>query len=280
MIYYPIGRATSVVGRLPGMAATSGRENRPVLWLRTLSLFHFMDTIKIMIMIVTFMNPCLMGQTIGIKNLDAVTMDPAQAQALTTRVQETATRYVETVTRNQGLLDVLNEHSLAMAGATTGPDDSLGLTRATQIISGSAGSSAPDRWFINLCMTDVASGRVLDCKYASTTCFKDLMTMTKTVTKALLQGTRIEDDPAVKAQPDSTPIIIGTQKYIQEIHVYEHKAGTHGNKRFVPCSYCQGRGKVPCHECPFGGEKDCPYCSATSRYSTTANGPGLTGHWE
>jgi hypothetical protein len=138
MIYYPIGRATSVVGRLPGMAATSGRENRPVLWLRTLSLFHFMDTIKIMIMIVTFMNPCLMGQTIGIKNLDAVTMDPAQAQALTTRVQETATRYVETVTRNQGLLDVLNEHSLAMAGATTGPDDSLGLTRATQIISGSA----------------------------------------------------------------------------------------------------------------------------------------------
>jgi hypothetical protein len=217
------------------------------------------------------------AQTLGVKPITPINISSDQALAITARVQETATLYCETVDRNAGLQGILEEHGLRMAGATQTPDAELNLTSATQIISGSSGSSGLNQWFINLSLSDVESGKVLSSQHATVSSYKDLLTISKTVTKALLMKTRIEDDDQVTTSPDNQPIIIGTDKVIVETHVYQHAPGTHNKLRFVACQRCGGYGKVPCRGseyCPHDGQKDCPNCNINSMYNN------LTGHWE
>jgi len=225
-----------------------------------------------------------MSQTIGIKTINPVNLDWAHTKAITAGVREQATKHCQTVDRSDAFQDVLDEHGLRLA---FGEDDSLGFATATQIISGSAGRSATDAWFINLSLTDVTTGRVIASRSATVSNFQDLLTISKTVTKALLQDTELEQDPAVTTTQDNRPLIIGTSKVIVETHVYEHKAGTHGNKRFMPCSFCQGRGKAPCTDrdgrpCPGSpSSMDCPYCNINSAYKGhETHGRFLTGRWE
>lgn len=273
MLYYWIGRTARWVGRLPGSVATSGQgDASPGLWPRKswVSLFHFILAFQ------------AMSQTIGVKPISPVNIIPSQAQAITIRVQEITTRYAETVDRTSSLQDVLAEHALRQSGATNYNNDSLGLLSATRIISGSAGFTGSS-WFINLCITDVATGQVLDCKSATTASFQNLLTLTKPVTKALLYGTQIEDDEQVTSIQDNQPIIIGTNKVISEVHVYQHAPGTHDKKRFIPCNFCQGTGEIPCRGnkvCPSGYE-DCPYCTPSSSFKgIETHGKYMTGHWE
>ena len=218
-----------------------------------------------------------MSQTITVHPLNPVNIPDDQALAITNRVQQVTAQYKVTVDRSQGYQALLDEHVRRQAGATqAGEDDSLGLTSADLVISGSTGATGSGRWFINLIMTEVNTSKELCSKYATVGSYQDLMTMTRTVTKALLECTNIEDDEHVTSIKDTQPIIIGTGKIIVETHVYQHAPGTYSKPRFIPCPMCGGTGKMRCSGselCP-SGYKDCPYCSVTSNYN------GVTGHWE
>ena len=226
----------------------------------------------------------IQAQTITVKNLDPININPNQVQAISAKVQTTAEYLRPAVDRNKPLQDVLNEHKLRMSGLLSSYDDTLGLTPADEIISGHAGSYG--QWFMDLSLINVKTGQIRT-RYCTTQSFQDLLNIAGPLTKALIKDTRLEDDPRISiTQDDSTPIIIGTDKVIHEVHVYEHKPGTHNNPIFIPCSYCGGHGKIPCRDqsgrlCPNGREMDCPYCNINSAYK----GPGthgmfLTGHWE
>lgn len=218
------------------------------------------------------------SQTLAVQDLQPAGISRDLARAISARVRETAVQLRTTVDRGTNLQDVLAEHALGQAGATS-DDGSLGLTAAAQLISGSAGATAKDRWFIELDLIDVQTGQILDTRYAQTTSYKNLMTIAGTVTKALLLNTRVQDDDRVINVTDSAQIIMGTRKVINEIHVYQHGTGTHNRKRFIPCSFCGGRGTVPCSTCP-SGTKDCPSCPINSRYKgIETHGQYLTGHW-
>ena len=217
------------------------------------------------------------AQTISIKPLDPVNIEPNKIAAITARVKETSVQIQPTVDRYSALHEIMEEHALNQSGATSYEKD-LNLIPADQVITGTAGI-IQNQWYIEICLSDVSSGEVLACRSASTSSYKDLLTITGPVTKALLKRTQIEDDPKVTSLKNNQPIIIGTTKQIHEVHVYEHKTGTHNVKRFFPCSFCQGTGKVPCPQC-LKGKTNCPYCSSTSLYKgIETHGQFMTGHW-
>jgi len=219
-----------------------------------------------------------MPQTLAVQDLSPVNIQEDWARAISAKVRDASSTLRTTVDRGTGLQNVLQEHALGQAGATN-RDDSLGLMSATQLISGSCGAGARDRWFIDLTLVDVQSGEILGTRYATVTSYQNLLKVSGTVTKALLMGTRVEDDGRVTTVTDSAPIIMGTRKVINEIHVYQHGIGTPGKKRFIPCSFCGGRGEVPCGTCPTG-MKDCPACTINSKYKgIETHGQYLTGYW-
>ena len=134
----------------------------------------------------------LLAQTIAIQQIDPVGILGGQASAITNRIRETAIKYCQTVDRGDIFQEILGEHALRQAGVTSG-NGSLGLIPADQVLSGWAGRAGAS-WFIDLSLTDISTGEVLGSKHASVGSYKNLMTITKTVTKALLQGTLIEDE--------------------------------------------------------------------------------------
>ena len=223
------------------------------------------------------------AQTIAIKPLDPINISAGQAATITSRVRETSVDYALTVDRGNALQNILEEHGLRQAGALNILDDSLGLTSADRYISGYAGSSGTTAWYLDLTLTDVETGQVINAQHANTSSYKDLLIIAAPLTKALIQGTRIDDDERVISQPDSQRIIIGTEKQIIETHIYNHQSGKPGMKpRFVPCSYCSGSGEIPCrgHEICPSGYRDCPYCTSGQTYQgPETHGQALTGHW-
>jgi len=251
------------------MAATSGEGDAThELWPRVerISLFHLL------------LIACSWSQTIGVKPIDPVNILSSQAGAITARVRDQATKYAQTVDRGQALQDALDEQALRQSGAMSNPDDNLNLETADQIISGSAGLSATGRWFINLTLINVNTGRVIGSKDATVSSYDELLIIAKMVTKALLQGTELENDEHVTTINDSNPIIIGTEKTIQEVHVYQHPQAKPGHAIFIPCSFCSGTGYLPAST--GSGKKDCPYCSITSKYEGPAtHGQTMTGRW-
>lgn len=219
----------------------------------------------------------IFAQTVAVKTIDPINIPVDHVYPVVTRIQEVCTGYMETVDRTTGLGDILHEHALRQSGVMGDVGDTLALRSATQIISGSVGCTG-SWWYIDLTLTDVQTGRVLRTRHAKVSSYVELLSIVKPVTKALLTGTQLEDDEQVSSVRDDRPIIMGTDKHIHEVHVIQHAPGTTGKERFVPCSYCGGRGTVP-YKCPTG-YKDCPYCSASSSYKgPETHGEYLTGHW-
>jgi hypothetical protein len=236
-----------------------------------------MKHILLILLLTTIVN----AQTIAVHPIEPVNIQSDLANAITARVQETATHYRETVDRGTAFQALLEEHGLRMSGATkAGEDDNLTLTTANIVISGQTGYSGNARWFLSLSMTDVNTSVVFCSKYVTVTTYQDLLAITNTATKALIECTDIEADDRVIIS-NEPPIIMKTDTVVRTIYEREEHKIDH-SPRFVPCAMCGGLGKIRCvgnEVCP-SGYKDCPFCSVTSMYQgPETHGQPMTGHW-
>jgi len=141
-------------------------------------------------------------------------------------------------------------------------------------IMGSAGKMDGE-YFYSLKFVNIETGVVSKGKYISVPgSFSNFLNASTYAVKNLL-GMAVDNKGVVKVNnPRVTKIYERNEVIRVEQHIYQHKGGEYTPKRtFIPCGFCQGRGKL------MDG-KDCPYCSGAIKYNgAETHYQAMTGKW-
>jgi hypothetical protein len=210
---------------------------------------------------------------IAVSDLSARGIDPEDARIASERVQselQDIGRYK--VIERGGLEELLSEQGLQLSGSVQQVVRVGRVLGISKVVTGSVGKTDDAEWFYSLRLLDVETGEVLGSDYSDVSGnFGDFLSAARISVHRLLGLTKkeLKRDPMAPVRE----VTIRNEVVGHEVHVFHHKAEGSGQRVFIPCSFCQGRGKLQ-------DGKDCPYCTSAIKYNgAETHYQAMTGRW-